>query len=301
MTTNSEVSVDAIMICLNDAATIHRSVKTLLRNDIARLIVVDGGSRDETVAKVHLHGIGVIVSTPGIRLQVLEANKHVQSDFVFAAEADQEYHPDLVAGLLEELISQQLDGIQVTKSYSGKANWFEKSHGRFLEIHRQPPGPATFVSGPQLWKSTAWKELIRSTSVNEGFSFDTELSRIINIKGFRVGVSALESEEVGGIDFDRFLTRMKNYGSGDYWFYKSNYGMWSARRKAQSILHIARRYFVQYPLRALQRRQHVPSLVLYLWLMGVLRYTFWVIHFAKNSFRRYAKNEKHEAAEFRRA
>ncbi|MEQ9086616.1 MAG: glycosyltransferase [Pontimonas sp.] len=277
------------MICLNDGETIAQSVSSLQQNNIARLIIVDGGSQDDTAAKIRSLGIDVISSAPGIRVQVLRANDQIESEFVFAAEADQEYHPELVTGLLDELRNQGLDGIQVTKTYSGKESWFERSHGRFLEIHRSAPGPTNFMSGPQLWRSSIWKDLILSTSVNEGFSFDTELSRRIGAMGLKVGVSELESEEVGKIDFRDFLDRIKNYGYGDYWFYRTNKGAWSFQRRLMSVLHIARRYFIAYPLKALMRRNLHRNLVLYLWLIGLLRYFFWIMCIAQESFSRFSQ------------
>lgn len=278
-------SFDVLMICLNDVATIRESVKSLLKNHPSNIVIVDGGSVDGTVEQIRNLGIEPISSVPGIRRQIVLGNSHLQSDFVFLGEADQSFPEGLIGELLDELERTQLDGIQVTKVYRRTSNWFELSHGRYLDVHRRRAGRTDFINGPQLWRTPAWRALIQATIDNEGYSFDTELSEKVRELGFAIGVSALESEEVGQITLKRLVARVRNYGLGDYTFYKTYAQSWSAKRKMQSLSHILRRYGFAYPVVALREHRMPLDFVLYLWTLGTLRYFFWFSKIIKESIK----------------
>lgn len=271
-----EVSnVDVIMICLNDGPTIAQSLASLKRNHPRRIIVVDGGSTDNTQDLIRSQGIEPVIVPAGVRRQILKANSQVQSGKVFLAEADQVFPDGILACLEGELTRLNVDGIQPTKVYRRDANWFERSHGRFLEVHRRSPGMTDFINGPQMWKSHVWQEVTGATLGNEGYSFDTELSERVRELKLRVAISASETEEIGQITFRRFIKRVRNYGYGDYTFFSHYAAIWSTKRKLRSLTHIFRRYAVDYPLTALLSHRMPFNFVLYLWLLGGLRYIFW--------------------------
>jgi glycosyltransferase involved in cell wall biosynthesis len=267
--------VSAQMVCLNDSQTIRKSVESLLRCGVKKIVVVDGGSSDGTLEQLSDLQVILMTSRPGIRAQTLLANEQMNSLFTFVGEADQLYEDFFVVNLLEELTKFGMDGIQARKIYKNPKSFWEQGEQLFFEIHQPPPGPTQFISGPQIWYTESWKRVVAATQGNEGYSFDTELADAIATSGLAVGIGMTETEEIGPVSFKDFLRRVRNYGFGDDVYYRSNSGRWALRRKIQSITHVFRKYGVIYPLKALVYKRSIIGPA-YFWLICGFRYFFWI-------------------------
>ena len=80
----------------------------------------------------------------------------------------------------------------------------------------------------------------------KGYGMDTERSEIIREKKLKVKYLDIFVEESGTSNFEKFISRMRNYGKGDYEFYKNNSKSWGLKRKAKSLTHVFFRYWVVY-------------------------------------------------------
>lgn len=267
-------NVSALMVCLNDQATIRRSLQSLETNNVGQIVVVDGGSTDSTLEEMQDLPVLLIRSLPGIRTQIMAGNQAVSQPFVLLGEADQIYERSFVSSLLQELVDSGFEGIQARKTFSRPQSFLEKGHALFLRIHQGTPGPRDMISGPALWKTDDFRRLVLATGASEGYSFDTELGESVQRLGFQVGTGSTPTEEITHINLRSFLRRLDNYGKGDFIFFSSNRSHWNLARKMFSLTHIFRRYGVDYPLRSL-REGHPFVGVPYFWLVCVLRYFFW--------------------------
>ena len=80
--------VSAQMVCLDDSQTIRRSVESLLRCGVKKIVVVDGGSSDGTLEQLSDLPVILMTSQPGIRAQTMVANTQMDSVFTVPLKLD---------------------------------------------------------------------------------------------------------------------------------------------------------------------------------------------------------------------
>jgi glycosyltransferase involved in cell wall biosynthesis len=268
------LDVDAQLISLNDVSTIRKSLQTLLSNDVNKIVVVDGGSIDGSMAVIADLPVEVMTSLPGIGRQTAIANAAMGQPYIFVSEADQVYDPGFINRLKNELNESGFDGIQARKYRDFGPTYWDKAQSIFLGINQPSPGACEFISGPQIWRSEIFKNLVAKLESKDSYSFDTSLSEVIRNSGVRVGIGITETKEIGECDFFSFQNRMRNYGEGDFLFFRENFRDWSTLRKIQSLTHVFRRYCLEYPLIA-ARMGHPILGVSFFFLTAIFRYYFW--------------------------
>lgn len=269
------LDVDAQLICLNDVSTIRQSLKSLVRNDVNKVVVVDGGSTDGSMQAIADLPVVVTTSLPGIGRQTAVATAAMGQTYIFVSEADQVYDSGFISRLKNELNESGFDGIQARKYRDFGPTYWEKAQSLFLTINQPSPGSCDFISGPQIWRSETFKNLVAKLEEKDSYSFDTSLSEVVRDSGVRVGIGNTKTKEIGKCDFLSFRERMKNYGEGDFRFFSENCRDWSTLRKVQSLTHVLRRYCVEYPRKA-ARVGHPFLGVSYFLLTAIFRYYFWL-------------------------
>lgn len=267
--------VDAHMLCLNDAETIRQSLISLISNGVSKIVVVDGGSTDGSVSQISDLPIEVFDSPPGIQLQLSKAMAQMRKLYTFQGEADQIYDSDFLEMLLAELLDSGFDAIQARKFRNFGPGFFAKGQSLFHKINQPRPGPIDLISGPQLWRTSTLVAVLSEFSENS-YSSDTSLAEILRKRGVKCGIGETVTEEIGHLDYESFLRRMRNYGTGDYYFFSKNRNKWGFSRRVASLSHVFVRYGVRYPLQAI--RMGRPFLgVTYFWMILIHRYYFWIL------------------------
>ena len=266
--------IDAHTLCLNDSETIRQSLISLISNGVSKIVVVDGGSTDGSVGQISDLPIEVVVSPPGIQVQVSKAMAYMQKSYTFQGEADQTYNPDFLEMLLAELEVSGFDAIQARKFRSFGPGFFVKGQSLFHTINQPGPGLVDLISGPQLWRTSTLVAVLSEFSENS-YSSDTSLAEILRERGVRCGIGKTMTEEIGHLDYKSFLRRMRNYGIGDYHFFTKNWKRWSFSRRVSSVCHILKRYGVHYPLQAAKLGHPILGIT-YFWMILIHRYYFWI-------------------------
>ncbi len=266
--------ISVILICLNDAHCIAELIISLKNSSYRELIIVDGGSTDDTVQIAQELTENVYITEKGMLTQTLYGLEKAQGSFIFLAECDNVYPDNFLDKLLYELETSDFDGIQGSLKYRSTENFFAKGHGLFLEVHHNRKGPRNIIAGPQLWRRSSIYTLFENLEFGQGFCFDTQRAEVCSKLGLKVGLGHTLAFEGGYVDYQKFKARHRNYGYGDYEFYQNNKKGWSTLRKVKSITHIARTYWIKYPYLSL--KHSTPYFAIpYFFLIGAYRYYFW--------------------------
>jgi glycosyltransferase involved in cell wall biosynthesis len=122
--------VSAIVICLNEQRKIGRCLASLAWVD--ELVVVDGGSTDQTVSIARSHGATVHTNPwPGFSAQKTFALARATGDWVISLDADEELEPGLVQGIQTALAScpPDVDGLVMPRKTRYLGRWI--THGEW--------------------------------------------------------------------------------------------------------------------------------------------------------------------------
>jgi glycosyltransferase involved in cell wall biosynthesis len=274
-----------ILICLNDEDRIEGMISSLGNLSNTELIVVDGGSSDQSVHIAKKYTDKVFISKKGMLNQTLFGVNQATGKYIFLAEADHLYDENLLDNLKEELLKNNYNGVQASMDYIYNSNFWEKGHLEFYKIHFLKLGERRFISGPQLWKKESIHDILTNIEVEaQGYSFDTQRAEIINKLGMKVGVSRFKVYESNRLNKIKFINRFRNYGHGDFEFYKNNSYNWSLKRKLKSLTHVFFRYGISYPYNSIFHGN--PSIGLpYFWLIMIVRYFYWLKRYLYESFK----------------
>ena len=83
-----ELTISLVMPVLNEAQGLERQFSDLARQDLGEVVVVDGGSRDQTLSIARQSGVKVISSQPGRARQLNLGAEHASGDCLIFLHAD---------------------------------------------------------------------------------------------------------------------------------------------------------------------------------------------------------------------
>ena len=263
--------ISVLLVCLNEEKYIAGCLESMLRSNLKEIIVIDGGSSDNTFEVASKSPVKVIKSQKGMLTQMQAGLQVAKGSLILIGEADHLYPENSINKLADELIEHDADGIQGQLQFKGKNNFFEKGHKEFLRIHLLKNGPRDMISGSQIWKVDKLKGLLENVNGGQNYSFDTERAEAIKRLGLNTYVGKTLFIDSGEVNFKKFIRRHINYGFGDYEFYVANKSNFNFLRKIKSLTHVMRQYFFVYPIKGLLHKRFF-IIIPYLWSVGFVRY-----------------------------
>jgi hypothetical protein len=132
-------TVSATVVCQDEGALISRCLETVAWCD--EIVVVDGGSRDDTVARARAFSARVIANPwPGYRAQKQFALDQARGEWVLNVDADERVTPELVSEIRRVLaaVPRGVDGFAPPRlvSYLGRwwwrGGWYPRRVARLL-------------------------------------------------------------------------------------------------------------------------------------------------------------------------
>lgn len=271
-------TVSVVLITLNDARYVEACLKSLLDQFVQEIIVVDGGSGDQTSQIASsFESVHLVTSAPGMKKQTRVGLEMVKSDLVLLAEADHVYPTGFISELVSQFSESPYDGIGACVRSPGAGKGFFESGQRQLELlSKGAPGPAAILSAPELWHTETAKKLLSETRFGERYSFDTERGEALSRLGLRVArepVFCFDNKKVTRASFGR---RYRAYGLGDADFLWLNWKRWSLSRRWESVRHVPRRFFVVLPWRALKELRSARA-ALFIFFAGLVRLAWQIL------------------------
>lgn len=271
-------NVSLVLICLNDSHNLEaffNSIKNQKFSGEIDLVVVDGGSSDDSIAIAKKFTKKVLQTQPGMKTQTILGLSQCKYPIVILGEADHIYPPNFIEEFYRDFLKSNYDGMSASITFSRSSNFLERGHANFYNLHFKKLGVRELIAGTQIWHLNNIIDILRFTKGGENFSFDTERAESARSLGVVQGLSGVSVLEGYGINFKKFLDRHRNYGYGDYQFYKTHYTAWRFSRKLKSLSHVFIRYGVKLPILLIINRMSFTT-VFYFWLIMLTRYFFWL-------------------------
>jgi glycosyltransferase involved in cell wall biosynthesis len=219
MTQHQSTLPISVNICTyNEAQDIGDCLDKVFANRPAEVIVIDGGSTDDTVA-IAL-GRGAKVIQPGVKGLSSQRQAGIDASdqpFIAIIDGDDHLDPNFLATLLLEMQTHGYDALLGRElPYEPKTYW-ERAMGstNYLITYTDKPVETTMVGRPSLYRTSA----IRYCGFDPFFDGvgdeDTDLSIRMELAGFRQGIGTgltyrQQTASLGGI-----LRKFIKYGRGD--------------------------------------------------------------------------------------
>lgn len=266
--------VTAIAITLNNEHNVGIMLDSLVKNNPSQIIIIDGGSTDNTVEIAKKYTDEVYITEKGIGTQLFYGLEKVKYKYLLSVECDHIYPKLFLKNFYKEYKECHFFGIQATLKCTNENHFFEKGISLFYDIHQMNKGQREMIAGPHIFPSKEYIDILDIKKFN-GYSIDTNIGKSIEEKGHKVALGRTIAYQNNEINIYSFFKKYFSYGKGDYDFYTTYKNQWTSKRKLKSIFHVFNRYIVAYPIKSFKVGQPYIAIP-YLWLSAIVRYSGWV-------------------------
>ncbi|MBL8348996.1 MAG: glycosyltransferase [Burkholderiaceae bacterium] len=209
----------SVNICTyNEARDIGDCLDKVFANHPAEVIVIDGGSTDDTVAIARARGARVI--QPGVK--GLSSQRQAGIDaatqpYLAIIDGDDHVAPDFLATLLRELQTHGYDALLGREQAFQPRTYWERAMGSTNHgiTYTETPVDTNMVGRPSLYRTAALRHCGFDPFFDGVGDEDTDLSIRMELAGFRQGIGTgltLRQQTPG---FGGIVRKFVKYGRGD--------------------------------------------------------------------------------------
>lgn len=258
--------ISVVLCARNEASRIELSIRAIQACEPAELIVVDGGSTDDTVAIAERLGARVIRSGGrGLAPDRQLGADHASHALVAFIDADHRPAPDALRSLQKDMAEFGLDVVQAGVGIEDNGFWNRAEHDAMV-VFQHKPGPRTLMIGvaPTLYRKLVL-EAVRFDEVNRDQSDDADLfKRIVDTGCFTFGVGRTVVPQEHHSSFKEYMSKFRWYGRRDAEFIRTH-----PDRAHSMLFHLFFRYPIWRPIKSVLVGR--PRAAVYFWVCGGTR------------------------------
>lgn len=260
-------NVSVIVCTLNEEKRIKGCLEAIKKNLPGEIILVDGGSKDNTV-KIARPYVDKIVKSKKSNLsrdRQLGINS-ASNSLIAMIDADHRLEPDSLALLLNDLNKYNLDIVQSQLvSYKNESFW-NAAEEQMWQINLNIPGRKKMIgTAPAIYKKFVFdyaKFDDHITSLIDDTDFIYRLSKFVDIK---FGTGDTKVKQLHSTSFKSYIKKFIWYGKGDGQFCIKN-----KNRTGSMLFHLCIRYPVIYSFKAVIQGKF--KVVPYFIIQGLIRF-----------------------------
>jgi glycosyltransferase involved in cell wall biosynthesis len=239
--TPADVSV--VVCAKNEEARIARCLASVIELGAYETLVVDGMSTDATKRVALSLGVQVHHSHLGsLGRDRMRGCYRTKGAFVCYIDADHRPPPDLLKVLLADMDAMGVDGVQASIRIEPHSFW-NRAESSFLAMTMRPGVRTMIGTAPAVFK----REVLETVTFGYGLIDDTDfMYRLHRDTDYRVGMSSAVVWQKHEPSLRSYLSKWRWYGKGDGEFMLTH-----PERRRSMLFHLAVRYPLLYPLRAL--------------------------------------------------
>jgi glycosyltransferase involved in cell wall biosynthesis len=255
----------SLVICtLNEESNISKILKSLSYSKIDEVILVDGGSIDNTIsiAKSTYPSI-VILELPnqGLLRQRMHGIKLARNDYLLLADADDQFSENSIEDNLEFLLIHKSDGVQFSFNLDSRTKW-STIWSKYLQTLAIPGKSLVLLGRPCIVKKNIFSNIVLEQVPLNVFHDDTWIKNEIGPKNFKVGWGGTLRKQPS--TFNEIFSKLINYGKEDAkLIIKENFSL------LEKTYHLGLRYPIKYSFEGF--KLHGPSISLFITFVGLTR------------------------------
>jgi glycosyltransferase involved in cell wall biosynthesis len=226
----------SVIVCTKDAEeTLESCLESIIDNSPFELIVVDGKSKDQTIA-IARKFTKKILSDPGEGLAVARniGLDNANGDYIFYVGPDNILPNGTIDMCVESLKKTEYIGVAMCVSLFQPKGYFS----RCLNFYKQArffPGEKTVIGTPWFYEGETLRRYRYDPKMK--FSDDTDLCTRLHKDGYKVAIIDWQVFEIEQADYLSVKARWGMYGISDSDFFKKYQKDWVFLRKLQSYSH----------------------------------------------------------------
>ena len=242
--------VTAVVISLNGENNIYQCLSSLVSLNLHKILLIDGGSSDNTVeiAKKFKNVEIRSIAKTGLSHSRQYGVDLVATKYVLLADVDNILDKDCINLMKPYLIANNFAGVAAGKFSKQKDNIFASFQEWMNSFGVNLLGEKMVIGTPALYLTQILQDVRYDTKIKMGD--DTQLCYKLSTRGHKIGTSNAKCYEVMESTFAGFSKKAFLYGKADGEFFKSN-----PSRRLNIGTHALRNYFLKMSLRALLRFQ----------------------------------------------
>jgi glycosyltransferase involved in cell wall biosynthesis len=211
----------SVQICtLNESRNIRQCLETVLANQPEDILVIDGGSTDETVEIASAMGVRVL--SPG-KLGLGPSRKlgymSATTDFVAFVDADDRLPPTWIKDMIAELTAGSYSALQSSLRAANTETWWGRGWDIYFQESVVPTADTIIVGRPALFVT---KDLQADESDFESLDEDTHMSLAFEKRGLRQGIGSPVAYRYVEDTWNQNAAKWQSYGRGYREFVNQN-------------------------------------------------------------------------------
>jgi glycosyltransferase involved in cell wall biosynthesis len=205
----------SVQICtLNEENNIGDCLQNVLENNPEEIIVIDGGSTDNTIRIAEAMGARVLrTGRIGLARQRQVGIESTKLPHIAIIDADDRINPDCLTILLNQLKEGSYKAIQANvQSFKNETYW-QKAWGLFCSVNINTPGRTNIVGRPALFE----RESILAIGFDPFFTYgseDTDISYRFEKAKLDQGIGTGVSYRIHPDSFEECKKKWISYGRG---------------------------------------------------------------------------------------
>ncbi len=205
----------SVQICtLNEDSNIAECLSSVFANSPAEVLVIDGGSSDNTVSIARDKGATVIeAGRVGLAGQRQLGINSTNMPFVAIVDADDRLERNCISTLLREIEMHNFKAIQANVQSFSRTTYWQNAWSFFCENNINSSGPSNMVGRPALFERAA----IVTVGFDPFFTYgseDTDISYRFEKRGFAQGIGTGVSLRIHPTQFNECRKKWRSYGRG---------------------------------------------------------------------------------------
>ena len=267
-----KLNISAVICTYNSAKNIEKCVDSLIQNEVGEIIIVDGGSKDDTIELIK-HKVDFILhdNLKGLAVARNIGISKASKKYILNVGSDNYFGQGVLLKLLKFYEKNHYVGIsmQTIVDYTNN-KYLAFCMNKYRKL-RFEIGNVKVIGTPTLFETNVLKN--NPYSETSTHSDDENLCSTLSEKyQAQFYISEYECHESSSDYISEIKDKWRRYGISDYEVFKRNKNNWNFLRKFKSILHPFLNDFI------LPIRKDIRSLVILPFLVYItsLRYIYWI-------------------------
>ena len=271
-----KIKLSVVICALNEENNIGHIIKSLNSEEIDEIILIDGGSIDNTISVAKSIKPSIIVlELPGqgkLR-QLLLGIKSTNNDYLLQVDADDQLLENSVEKNIELLIRDNLDGVQFSYEVDKTTKW-STLWSKYLMTLANPGSFLALLGRPCIFNKNLFNEINFEDAPLGILSDDTWIHNAIGPKKFMVGQGRTLRKQP--VTFREIFIKLANYGKED-----ARFVIDEKFSLIDKTYHLAIRYIFFYSFKGL--RLHGLVVSLFIIFVGLTRLLSMYYHIIKKT------------------